>query len=202
MSEPAVAQNKDAIATNEAPARSARPKRLNQAIYLAAAIFLLNSLLTYSAETRSAVTLNIGDTIPDFSLDLLDGNRVTQADFAGKPMMYIFYAGWCPCSHESVNYLKKAHKNNQEAGLGAYFIGIQDSVKNLTRYAKTHKLKFPVTVSGGDGLARSVGVKTTPTTIFVDGQGVIRSIYFGKVEEYNQLSEGLKSILPPTADAA
>ena len=202
MSEPAVAKGDGALEPEATPARTTRPKRLNQVIFLAATIFLLNSLLTYTAETRSAVTLNIGDSIPDFSLDLLDGNEITQADFVGKPMMYVFYAAWCPCSHESVEYLKKAYNNNDKAGLGVYFVGIQDSVANLAQFAETHDLKFPVTVSGGESLARSVGVKTTPTTIFADEQGVIRSIYFGKVEEYSQLSEGLNSILPTTADAA
>ena len=65
MSEPAVAKGESALEAEATPARTTRPKRLSQVIFLAATIFLLNSLLTYTAETRSAVTLNIGDSIPD-----------------------------------------------------------------------------------------------------------------------------------------
>lgn len=195
MSESAVAYDGE-IKPEQSIERSVRPSRINQIIYLAAALFLLNSLLTYSAETRAVQTLNIGDAMPGFSLNLLDGGRVTESDFIGKPMMYVFYADWCPCSHESVDHFKKAREVNKNSMLNIFFVGIQDSSKNLTHFAEAHALKFPVAVSGGNGLAASAGVKTTPTTIFVDKGGIIRSIYIGKVEKYNQLSEGLNSIIP------
>ena len=94
--------------------------------------------------------------------------------------MYVFYARVVPLLPRVGRLFQKAYNNNDKAGLGVYFVGIQDSVANLAQFAQTHKLKFPVTVSGGESLASSVGVKITPTTIFVDDQGVIRSIYFGK----------------------
>jgi len=78
-------------------------------------------------------------------------------------------------------------------------IGIQDSAEKLARFARQYQLDFPVSNVGGDGLARSVGVSVTPTTVFVGPDGVIRSIFVGKIERYNQLTDGLDAITPAAA---
>ena len=110
--------------------------------------------------------------------------------------MYYFYASWCPCSHKSIKWLKKALNNNNTAELATLGIGIQDTPKKLEKFANLHQLTFPVSNIGGTSMAAAIGVKTTPTTIFADSNGIIRWIFVGKIERYSQLEEGLQRILP------
>jgi len=170
-------------------------KRLNLIVMLVAALFLLNAVLEFSAQSRQVKLLEIGDKIPPFSLALLGGGEITEKSFLTKPTMYFFFANWCPCSHSSVQWIKQAGARYATDGLQIVFIGVQDSTKELEKFAGKHKLEFPVNVSGGETLAGAVGIKITPTTVFSDGQGVIRSIFIGKVERYDQLKKGLDSIL-------
>ena len=98
--------------------------------------------------------------------------------------LYFFYAGWCPCSHASAPWIKKALADNAGAGLQAFGVGIQDKTAKLTEFARLHKLDFPVAVQGGQALADQTGVAITPTTLFVDENGVIKSVFVGKIERW------------------
>ncbi len=172
-----------------------RPGRLNHLVYLAAAGILLTAIFNHSVESRNVKTLKAGDSMPSFSLALTDGRKVSQADFTGSPTIYFFYANWCPCSHLSVDWIKKAFEDHKAEGLKVLSVGVQDSSDKLKDFAMKHELPFPACAVGGDDVAASVGVSITPTTVFVDSEGVIKSVYVGKIEKYEQISGGLTSIL-------
>lgn len=169
-------------------------KRSNQIIFLVAMAILLHALLNQSVAGRPDL-LKIGDSIPPFQLKTIGGGKVSEADFIGKPTVYFYYADWCPCSHYSIGYIKKARAEYRDAGLALMGIGMQGSSDKLEGFAKKYELDFPVSVKGGDDVARSMGVKTTPTTLFVDEAGVVRSIFVGRIERYEQISGGLNSIM-------
>ncbi len=38
----------------------------------------------------------VGDPVPDFTVELLDGSRVTPATYEGKVLLLNFWATWCP----------------------------------------------------------------------------------------------------------
>jgi len=173
---------------------SPRFKRSNQIIALLALAILFNALLNQSIAGRPDL-LKIGDKIPPFDLKVIGGQKVSEADFTGKPTVYFYYADWCPCSHSSIKYIKKAGVDYRDAGLMLMGIGIQGSSDKLQGFAEKYELDFPVSVKGGDDVARLMGVKTTPTTLFVDEAGTVRSIYVGKIERYEQISGGLSSIM-------
>ncbi|MEE8484015.1 MAG: peroxiredoxin family protein [Nitrospinota bacterium] len=172
------------------------PNRMNTIILLVAAVILLNAVYSHSVTGKGINDLlEVGDSFSDFSLETLNHGTVGLDYFAGNPAMFFFYADWCPCSHQSIGWIKKAKTDYGAAGLNVMGIGIQDKEKNLERFAKGYKLSFPVAVKNGESLARSVGVKTTPTTFFVGPDGVIQSISVGKIEKYEQIAEGLGSIM-------
>ena len=171
------------------------PNRLNQIIFLIALAIILNAFFNTS---ESNDMLKIGDSIPPFTLKLMNEKEITNDDFHNKPAMYLFYANWCPCSHRSMKWIKMAVNNNSSTKLSTLGIGIQDSQKKLEEFANLHQLTFPVSTVGGKSMANSIGVKTTPTTIFADSSGIIRWIFVGRIDRYDQLEEGLKRILQPS----
>ena len=42
--------------------------------------------------------INAGDVAPDFTVEMLDGSKVTLSALQGKPTLLIFWATWCPPS--------------------------------------------------------------------------------------------------------
>lgn len=153
-------------------------------------LYSIFNLMVSSASGRAEI-LKVGSQLPAFSLKFGEGKEFTNRDFAGKPTIYYFFANWCPCSHQSVDFIKQAVADNADKGLAAVGVGIQDVPKNIETFVKRHDLKFPVGVRGGDDMAGKIGVRTTPTVLLVDSGGVIRWIHIGKVERYDQIEQGL-----------
>jgi peroxiredoxin len=175
---------------------AAKAKRRNLIILLAALAILLNGLFNFFTSQGNSHNemIKIGARFPNFSIKQLDDRIVTADEFKGKPTIYFFFANWCPCSHASVELVKKAIADNARHGVALCSIGIQDTPEELAKFIKKHNMPPPVGVSGGKEMADQLGIRTTPTTLFVDANGVVRHIFIGKIERYEQIGNGVISI--------
>jgi len=174
--------------------------RLNAIIILVALAIMLNAIFSASIKSRnSSELLKVGDDIPAFSVGLLGGGEARLSNFVNKPTMYYFFANWCPCSHDSMTFIKRAMDEYAGAGLSVLMVGIQDSSSNFEKFAKTHNIKHPVGISGGESFAGDIGVRITPTTVFADRSGKIHSVFVGKIEEYGQIEDSVKNIVAVAA---
>lgn len=180
-----------------APLATKSRRRVNQIILLGALALILNALFNHFVTDASKLnkTLKVGNPFPAFSFTTMSGSPVSEKDFIGKPTVYYFFASWCPCSHQSMSLIKKMYAENGKSGLSMLAVGIQDSSTGLAQFAKLHKIEFPVITENGPALAHEAGVEITPTTVFVDGEGVIQYAHVGKIERYEQITEGLNKIL-------
>lgn len=176
---------------------------MNQIIFLGAFAFILNALFnhfTLEAANPNKM-LKVGDRFPAYSLTAVDGAQVSDKNIAGRPAVYFFFADWCPCSHDSIKWIKRIQAENPKSGIAILAVGMLDSSANLARFAKKHKLEFPVITENGQSLAHEAGMEITPTAVFVDDGAVIRYVHVGKIERYEQALEGLKTILKTTASS-
>lgn len=172
-----------------------KAKRRNLIILLAAlAIFLNGAVNFFESRRNSAELIKLGTPLPEFSVKQADGSAISSAAFKGKPAIYYFFANWCPCSHASIGYVKKAAAENAQSGLTLFSIGIQDSSSEIEKFTKKHEMSGPVGVSGGNDVAAMLGIRTTPTTLFVDANGVVQWIFIGKIEKYEAIETGIKAI--------
>lgn len=179
------------------PAFAKGVNRSNVIIALVALAIILNALFSHLVLARHGLRelTEPGNRLPDFSIKLIDGREVSNRDFLGKPAVYYFFANWCPCAHLSVKFVKRAFEENRGRNLSVYGVGIQDSPARYGDFVKKHGIVFPVADRGGDSLAESIGVRTTPTLVFVDDKGIIRLYFMGKVERYEQVEKGLSAIM-------
>ncbi|MBF0169561.1 MAG: TlpA family protein disulfide reductase [Nitrospinae bacterium] len=171
--------------------------RRNQIILLLALALILNILFNYVVSNDASIneTLKVGDPFPPFEASGRGGVSLTGSSFAGKPLLYFFFANWCPCSHESIGWVKRAEEEYRDRGLSVVGVGIQDQPERLEQFVRLHTLAFPVITSeAGEDIAKSAGVQVTPTTIFVDGGGIVRFIHVGKIETWGQMTGGLDTI--------
>ncbi len=172
-----------------------KAKRRNLIILLAALAICLNGAVNFfESRKNSAELIKLGTPLPEFSVKQADGSAVSSASFKGKPVIYYFFANWCPCSHASIGYVKKAVADNAQNGMALFSVGIQDSASEIEKFTKKHDMASPVGVSGGNDVAAMLGIRTTPTTLFVDANGVVRWIFIGKIEKYEAIQKGIDAI--------
>lgn len=136
---------------------------------------------------------------PDFTLTLTTGEKVTKRDFAGRPLVLVFMAEWCPCSNESAPVFKEAYERYHPRGVEFLLIGFQDSRSKFRRFVERERFPFPAGYDEGDAIGASYGVNAPPTTFFIGPDGAIRNAYYGKIDDINVLVTWIEQLLdePP-----
>ena len=168
----------------------------NQIIVLLAVALLSNGLFNHMVFSQNGLkpVLEPGTNLPEFSLKLTDGREISNKNFVGKQAVYFFFANWCPCAHLSAQFVKKLADENVAGSPAVLGVGMQDTPEHIEAFVKKHGLVFPVGNKGGDDMAESIGIRTTPALVFVDDKGVIRHYFLGKIEKYEQVREGLDKL--------
>ena len=171
-----------------------RAKSVGQVIAIAAVAGLLGLLvwkLAFGSSGGAASKLARGEnpTAPAFSLSSLDtGEKVSLADYKGKPMVVNFWASWCiPCKGEAPA-LQQAYEKYRNQGLVVLGIDAQDFRGDARRFAKRYKLSYPIVYDGKGSTLGKWGVTGFPETFFVDRSGrlVAERIQGGVDTERNQ----------------
>lgn len=116
----------------------------------------------------------LGKPTPPFSLETLDGKKVTLESFKGSPLVINFWATWCgPCFYEHP-ILKEARDLYEKKGVR--FIGVvyQDEKPNVVRFLKEVGEPFLPLMDPKSQMAIDYGVGGVPETFFIDAKGIVR----------------------------
>ena len=117
---------------------------------------------------------------PDFSLNDLNGQRVTLSQYRGKPVMLNFWASWCgPCRIEipEIQSLYEAHAGDDSSVILAVNFG--EPAATVRAFVQENKLSFRVLIDEDSTISRLYRVQGIPATLFVNKQGRIVETHLG-----------------------
>ncbi len=112
----------------------------------------------------------IGEPMPDFSLNDLDGNRITAGDFKGKRTLAVFWSLTCPHCTAMMNDLRNWYESRtaDDPELIVFSEGSPEDHKNVV-------LNAPIVLDAGYKTAAEFGMYGTPSAVVVDENGRIVS---------------------------
>jgi peroxiredoxin Q/BCP len=128
------------------------------------------------------MSLNVGDTAPDFTLQASDGKTYSLSEFKGRQAVVI---AWFPkaftsgCTIECKSLVEKGHLIRK---LGAqYFMASVDPVADNTGFAAKERADFPILSDPAKKTAEAYGVlnergTAARWTFYIDTEGRIASI--------------------------
>ena len=94
----------------------------------------------------SALALNVGDKLPTFVGQDLNGKTVDLNTIVGKkPIMLVFWSTWCDDCKEKlpeINEMVKKYSDNGLEFIGIN-IGMKDTEKKARAYVKEKKMTYP-----------------------------------------------------------
>ena len=168
-------------------ALSSRKKRFE---YLMVLSLVAGILWTVASRVPSAVGAPMssspspreGFLAPDFTLDSLDGNKVTLSELRGKVLVVNFWATWCLPCREETPALEKSYEQYKASGVIILGVNMtnQDVVSEVESFVQEFRLTYPILLDRDGSVSNTLyQVRGLPTTFFVNREGVIRTVLVG-----------------------
>ena len=141
----------------------------------------------------------VGEVAPDFETEDVLGNRVRLSQFRGQPVWLMFWGSWCPPCRAEFPDIQRAYEQLKPRGVQLLGVSIRESPIAAAAYAGQNNASFlvlsdPDETDTGDAYP----LLNVPTHIFIDADGVIRSIVLSDMDEERALSEAA-ALLGPDA---
>ncbi len=109
----------------------------------------------------------------DFTLALLDGTEASLSDYRGKFVFLNFWATWCgPCREEmpSMQALYEALGNDEFEILA---VNVLESQETAAAFIEEEGFTYPVMLDRDGRTMLRYGVRSYPTTYFIDQEGFV-----------------------------
>ncbi len=117
--------------------------------------------------------------LPEFEVVTLDGEFVTSEDLLGKVVLLDFWGTWCPPCVDAVPQLRRLSKRSDKDPFVILSISTDDDESELRSFIVEHRMTWPQVWDERHELARTFGIKTYPSYLVVDHEGVVRFRHSG-----------------------
>jgi peroxiredoxin len=126
-----------------------------------------------------AIGPSTGLLAPGFSLKDLSDAQVSLSDYAGRPVILLFWATWCPYCEREMGSLQDIYEAYQKSGLAVLAIDCGDPAGQVRSYRNSHGLTFPVLVDAKSKTLKLYQANSFPTHFFIAPDGRITHIAVG-----------------------
>ena len=136
-----------------------------------------------------------GQRAPDFSLETLEGEKVSLSDYRGQIVLLNFWATWCaPCRAEipAIEAILEARQDQPFVVLG---VNYQESSGQVRAFAEELGMTYPILLDETGKVMQTYRAPGLPMSIVLDEQGVIQHRHPGLLTE-SQLQGYLAELLP------
>ena len=141
----------------------------------------------------------VGEPAPDFATEDVFGNPVRLSDYAGQPVWLMFWGSWCPPCRAEFPDIQAAYRQVKPQGVHLLGVSLDEGPLEAGAYAGLNKAEFLVLSDPDREDTRAAyPILNFPTHIFIDGDGIVRSIILEDMDEEQALSEAAKIISSPS----
>lgn len=115
-------------------------------------------------------------SMPDFRLVSTGGSAVERADFAGKVVIYDFWATWCGPCHIQADILRKLYPSLQARGVDVVGIATGEPAEVVGAFAAKRPFPWAVLVDPEEVVSGDLEILGLPTLVLTgpDGRIVFR----------------------------
>lgn len=123
----------------------------------------------------------IGSQLPDFSVEDLQGRKLSSADLRGKVVLIDFWATWCqPCKKEMPGYQKLLDRYGSRGfAMVGFKLDMMMDTEDPVLFAKKIGVRYPLAVAADDVKQKFGGIEGIPTTMLYDRHGILRRKVIG-----------------------
>jgi cytochrome c biogenesis protein CcmG, thiol:disulfide interchange protein DsbE len=110
----------------------------------------------------------------------LDGRDVKLPARGARVTVVDFWATWCEPCRDQMPFLDQLAGTYRNEGVEVYAVSFDEDRSAIDEYVARTPVAFPVLWDKGGGtLADKLEITRLPTTLLVDGKGVVRAVHLG-----------------------
>jgi peroxiredoxin len=95
-----------------------------------------------------------------------------------------FFASWCSSCWAEIPHIQSVYNDYQGRGLQIVGIGVLDSEESLRWMVDKLRITYPTVYdTSGDTVVKILQLRSMPTTLFVDRQGIVRTRWQGFLDQ-------------------
>jgi len=131
-------------------------------------------------------------TLPDFDALSLEGDRISLPAYAGKPAVINLWATWCPPCRREMPALERAQ--NQHPDVHIVFLNQGETPARIQQFLAENRLSLRHVLLDPQGeVARSLGHRSLPTTLFFNAEGRLADVRVGELS-YPTLAQRIDAL--------
>ena len=157
-----------------------------------------SSVPTAQQDIAATTLIHAGDVAPDFTVEMLDGSRVTLSALRGKVVLVNFWATWCPPCRQEMSHLQK-DVIDRFAGQDLVVLPISrgEERKTVETFIQKMGYTFPIGLDGDQSIYKKYASNYIPRSVVVGKDGKVVYVAVGYDEEIakaidNAIAEALK----------
>jgi len=144
--------------------------------------------------------LNINNTATEFTVEMINGEKINLSDLKGKVVLLNYWATWCaPCLMEFAEFPEKILEpfKNKDFILIAVSIGEnKEKVENKMDKMKKYGVDFNVGIDPKKEIWDKYATGAIPKSFLIDQNGIIRYISIGNADgNVDKLANEIKTLL-------
>lgn len=134
----------------------------------------------------------------DFKAYDYQGNEVRLYDYIGTPIVLNFWASWCPPCRAEMPHFNKVSEEYSQDELVFLMVdlvdGKRETVEKGKKFIEDNNYTFTVLFDTDQEAAYTYGIRSIPSTLFIDSEGYVQAGWEGGMEE-DMLRRGIEMIL-------
>lgn len=185
------------ICHRKGESRMVKRNKTVQVLILAAAL-VLGGIAIFPTIFKSSAVPTVGSSVPNITLQELNGEVKSLADLKGKAVIMNFWGSWCePCKRE-MPALSQAYDQWKDKDVVVLGINYGEDALVVENFTKSMGVTFPVWLDQKRNASKAFGIRPLPTTFFINPEGKVHYIKLGEVTS-EELDELIKQMLGPNA---
>ena len=149
------------------------------------------------AGQESYKELTVGDTAPDFTVQLADGGSFTLSEQTDKVVLLNFWATWCgPCVGEMPAFEKLAGEYQEEVAILA--VNCLEDEGTVNQFIKENGYTFPIAYDENGTINAKYPTSGIPYTLVIGKDGVMEKIFVGAQDadaQYKEYKTAIEEVL-------
>jgi peroxiredoxin len=123
--------------------------------------------------------INVGNRAPDFTLEALDGTKVSLKNYRGKVVLINFWATWCPPCRAEIPEIEAAFEARQDDGFVVFGVNVEEARETVAPFVDAFEMSYPVLLDESGRLLQTYRAMGLPMSVIIDQDGVIQARHIG-----------------------